>query len=1039
MNSKLYTAFNEKVNDLVKNSQSNGIIVLKGFPSEFIKSLRSQGHTFLDGFALDRDGKVRIANEQFASLFLGLAQTAQQPQFMVYESLLTLYSNLQDLTATGRHFVILENNLLSKYENPSDIDIPDFETAFTDETDDNEPFSNFYSNCTVEDGRQMIEYMELPNGIACISRENFVQPAHVPAILPSCPSGIKDIPAISADGTSIDTQLDRLFYTGRTESMDFLVEHSVSQNGKLGLLIALGNICGVGISLYEKPESVDIDVRPELKDTLRQVWGFDSFRDLEIYSDLVRDRSVKTISQGQVIESVVRQAECALGIRKERMSNVLLTAPTGAGKSLLFQLAAIYLARKYQALTIVVSPLVALMEDQVAHLKTRYEGVAALNGNRTPQEKQDIIQGIQDGRIDLLYIAPELLLSYSLPTFTGTRPIGLLVVDEAHTVTTWGRDFRVDYWFLGSYLKSSMKHMGLKFPIFALTATAVWDPSGRNDMVFETINSLNMSPCTKYIGVVRRDDIGFDINNPSITSGYHQERINLTAQFVRDTIAKGEKAIVYFPYKRDIDRFVDNAGLQDVSSRIARYHADMTSLERSMSARDFKDGKCLVMLATKAFGMGIDVPDIKTVYHHAPSGSLSDYTQEIGRAARMNGMQGIAKIDFTGGDLKFTSQLFGLSSIKPYQLQGVLLKLMSLYRLKGNKRNMVIAPEDFEFLFPGDNIDIDQKVKSTLLLISTDLLRRHNYNVLIVRPKNMFSKAYISVPDDILDTFQHKYAKYIKADASTPGIFLLDCEELWNRHFSDITFSKFKYQLGTGKLETTFMTELNRVTIVNKLDMALDGTIDRTVTALEKFFDLSESILDWMADRHKRYSIDTIRTTVLKGMNRQQQEMFLETFKFIYCTGSNPYCKLCNATAGDKAPELQLTGEGYSSVRARFLNQFSQKVRSTETRLYAQPGDDIFELAQLLDSLGLATYQRVGGEKPSIFVRVNNPFFLTSLSKNQHYENRMLKSVYDKFECSKQLFTHFFTHKMDNTARWNFIEDYFLGTPVERLLEYGIQ
>ena len=84
-------------------------------------------------------------------------------------------------------------------------------------------------------------------------------------------------------------------------------------------------------------------------------------------------------------------------------------------------------------------------------------------------------------------------------------------MDEAHTVTTWGRDFRVDYWFLGDYLRKTRRILHYPFPIFALTATAVWDPSGKNDMIFDTIRSLNMDPCIKYVGVVRRNNIVFEI------------------------------------------------------------------------------------------------------------------------------------------------------------------------------------------------------------------------------------------------------------------------------------------------------------------------------------------------------------------------------------------------------------------------------------------------------------------------------------------------------------------------------------------------
>ena len=97
----------------------------------------------------------------------------------------------------------------------------------------------------------------------------------------------------------------------------------------------------------------------------------------------------------------------------------------------------------------------------------------------------------------------------------------------------------------------------------------------------------------------------------------------------------------------------------------------------------------------------------------------------------------------------------------------------------------------------------------------------------------------------------------------------------------------------------------------------------------------------------------------------------------------------------------------------------------------------MFVMAQLLNSLGLATYERIGGEKPSIFVRINNPFYLNLLVRKDDYTNDMLEDIYNKFEYSKQLFIHFFTHEMDNTTRWNFIEDYFLGTSMEDLLNYG--
>ena len=191
--------------------------------------------------------------------------------------------------------------------------------------------------------------------------------------------------------------------------------------------------------------------------------------------------------------------------------DVFITAPTGAGKSLIFQLPAFYAASKGDV-TIVVSPLKALMTDQVEVLRSErlYNKVEFINSDLTLIDREKIIKGCKRGDVDILYLSPELLLSYDIHYFIGERKLGLLIVDEAHLITTWGRDFRVDYWFLGNHINKIRKFNNFMFPLVALTATAVY--GGINDMVFDSINSLNMHDPHKFIGNVRRDNIEFVIN-----------------------------------------------------------------------------------------------------------------------------------------------------------------------------------------------------------------------------------------------------------------------------------------------------------------------------------------------------------------------------------------------------------------------------------------------------------------------------------------------------------------------------------------------
>lgn len=278
------------------------------------------------------------------------------------------------------------------------------------------------------------------------------------------------------------------------------------------------------------------DCRQGVTELLRDTYGYDCFRNLEIYDDLFKSRETLCISQGQLIENVIREAEKA---QKEETQpdNILLTAPTGSGKSLLFQLPAIYLGKEYNLLTIVVSPLKALIVDQVESLQDLgYERVAYASSDLSPEQKMEVYRAVREGEIDLFYLSPELLLSYDIKHFIGGRRIGMVVIDEAHTVTTWGKEFRVDYWFLGRYLSALKQSLGYTFPLFALTATAVWNPKGGNDMVFETIRSLQMEPCVLYVGTVKRKNISFDIRRLTLEEGetYDKGKQRVISERVED-------------------------------------------------------------------------------------------------------------------------------------------------------------------------------------------------------------------------------------------------------------------------------------------------------------------------------------------------------------------------------------------------------------------------------------------------------------------------------------------------------------------------
>ena len=297
-----------------------------------------------------------------------------------------------------------------------------------------------------------------------------------------------------------------------------------STNGKIAQRIqnSLQAYClqnKIRIINYAEKLSDDADLEDELISIAKNDIGienFESFRTIKFYKNPDINKDVIDLSQAQIIQEIIRQAEKAYD--NSGFRDIFITASTGAGKSVMFQIPAVYLAKKHKKLTVIIEPVKALMQDQKEKLnKSGFMRVETFNSDLITQvEKEAVLQRIKSGEVDLLYLSPETLLSYSIETIVGDREIGLVIVDEAHIVTTWGVGFRPDYWYLGSYLnklrnrikvtaKKAMKQKIYHFPICAFTATAI--NGGVDDSISDTVISLYMENPIKYLGYVRRDEV----------------------------------------------------------------------------------------------------------------------------------------------------------------------------------------------------------------------------------------------------------------------------------------------------------------------------------------------------------------------------------------------------------------------------------------------------------------------------------------------------------------------------------------------------
>lgn len=288
--------------------------------------------------------------------------------------------------------------------------------------------------------------------------------------------------------------------------------------------------------------------------------------------------------------------------------DALVVMATGNGKSLCYQIPALC----FDGLTLVISPLISLMKDQVDQLQTN--GIAAdyLNSSQTPEQQQQVQAQLKEGRLKLLYVSPEKVMTHSFFQLISHCQISFIAIDEAHCISQWGHDFRPEYTQLGG-LKAAFPHA----PIMALTATA--DFATRQDI----LTHLNLQNPHKYIGSFDRPNIRYTL----------EEKFKPMEQLTRFVLAqKGKSGIVYCNSRARVERIAESLRKKGVQA--AAYHAGMATAQRERVQQDFQRDNVQVVVATIAFGMGINKSNVRFVAHFDLPRSIESYYQETGRAGR---------------------------------------------------------------------------------------------------------------------------------------------------------------------------------------------------------------------------------------------------------------------------------------------------------------------------------------------------------------------------------------------------------------------
>ncbi len=289
--------------------------------------------------------------------------------------------------------------------------------------------------------------------------------------------------------------------------------------------------------------------------------------------------------------------------------DTLSIMPTGAGKSLCYQLPAIM----FQGITIVVSPLIALMHDQVMSLCKKGIPAAYINSTLTPAQMETAMRRAYNGAYKIIYVAPERLFTHAFRQFATTQDISLLVIDEAHCVSQWGYAFRKAYQFIPWFV-STLKNRPI---ISAFTATAT------EEIQKDITTMLQLNAPVVTVSGFDRPNLYFDVKQP-------KDKMDWLKQYVK---ANGDKCgLIYCRYRKTTAAIAEMLSEEGIDA--AHYHAGLEPDERRKVLDDFLSGKYQVIASTTAFGMGIDKPDIRYVVHFDMPLSLEDYYQQAGRAGR---------------------------------------------------------------------------------------------------------------------------------------------------------------------------------------------------------------------------------------------------------------------------------------------------------------------------------------------------------------------------------------------------------------------
>ena len=550
-----------------------------------------------------------------------------------------------------------------------------------------------------------------------------------------------------------------------------------------------------------------------------------------------------------------------------------------------------------------------------------------------------------------------------------------------------------------------------------------------------------MEPCVLYVGTVKRKNIGFDIRQLTLEEGetYDKGKQRVISERVENFL-DGHKTLLYYPFAGGIDMRIKTWVRSADWRLVASYYGKKDKEQKAAIVQEFKEGMKRMIVATKAFGMGVDISDIDRVYHVAPSSTFVDYIQEIGRAARDADVQGVAATDYHERDFYYMKRLHQTGNIAQDQLALILKKLMEVYRMKGEKEEILVSLSDFEFVVKLPRTknkleyesELGQLIKTALLWLEDDLSQRYGRRLLEVSPQNLLTEGYIQ--DKTGDTFVREFRAYLTKVEDEEGVYRARLDSLWEERFPELGYREFKQKLNNGTL-----WEGSRAVSVGKHEVLLKEDTAVIRQRMDSLFKSLVTMLKTALLKTKgRFDEEELRAVFAEhGMDVPSAKRFIGSL-LESRTEEGRSVSYISSVKKKESNELSFTvTKGFDLLLSRYQKLFTQRIAGTKgerLQFYCTPFSDLNMLLNLLSMLDCLSFSVEGGGTPCVHVRFNDPGLLQQLADSNEYHNLILDTNERIFEEQIDLFSSFFgTDILTDDQRWDFVEEYFTGTSVEEL------